>query len=624
MKDSKNKNTQFFDPVKQDKDGVRALRIVWSTKSIQAALDGLNAGRKLVANPFYENNTRLLKGDLVFERTQEEIEEWKKCAKDIIYFSNTYCKLMTPEGIKQIVLRDYQEEYLRHLMKCKMSIMLSARQAGKTTTSAIYMLHYMLFNTDKNALILGNKRSTACDILTKLKSIFYEIPYFLKPGIYKWNESGVSLDNGCTAFAEATTDKSGIGRTIHVCLMDEFAHVPNNILDKFYSNLLPVLTAARGKAIITSTQNGYNLFYRLWQAAKSGESDYSPFEVTWDMIPEWNPETKSWEKRDENWHRLQVANYGSEEAFNAQFGTNFDISTNTLIDTKVLKRLEQKSVEFVQKELPGVPCADSFYWKPDYEPQEMRKDYFIITTDIAEGIGGDDTVYIFNKLCVDINDTSVYTETVCYFKNNTLNAEKATTVLKEFCQNYLTINNYLISLEYNLYGELFAKYIMEKIENDPNNVYRFNEDIIMKYWNEEMTRYTLGKKITSKTKNYGCALFKQLFEKERIVNTSMQFLNQVSNFADNKGNGCYAASFGHDDLVMAQLQMVFAMENQQYKVLCEYFLNNTNNGMQVQTEAYNPYESQYNYARYDFSQSASFIMDSIYGNEQNSNYRRLM
>ena len=83
------------------------------------------------------------------------------------------------------------------------------------------------------------------------------------------------------------------------------------------------------------------------------------------------------------------------------------------------------------------------------------------------------------------------------------------------------------------------------------NAYRFNEDIIMKYWNEEMTKYTLGKKITSKSKQMGVSLFKQQFEKEEIKNHSLQFLSQVSNFSDSKGNGTYSACFGHDDLVMA-------------------------------------------------------------------------
>ena len=100
-----------FNPVKEDTAGVQAKRAIWSTKAIDLAYEGLKQGRKLVANPFYENNTKLLKGDLVFQRTPEEIEEWKRCKNDILYFAEKYCKLMTPEGIRHISLRDYQKKY---------------------------------------------------------------------------------------------------------------------------------------------------------------------------------------------------------------------------------------------------------------------------------------------------------------------------------------------------------------------------------------------------------------------------------------------------------------------------------------------------------------------------------
>lgn len=120
-----------FNPVKEDRDGVKAKRMIWSTQAIDLALKGIEQGRKLVANPFYENNTKLLKGDLVFQRTQEEIDEWLRCKNDIVYFVEKYCKLMTPEGIQHVELRDYQVDYLKHLEKNRLSIMLSARQAGK-------------------------------------------------------------------------------------------------------------------------------------------------------------------------------------------------------------------------------------------------------------------------------------------------------------------------------------------------------------------------------------------------------------------------------------------------------------------------------------------------------------
>lgn len=119
-----------FNPIKEDKDGVKAKRMVWSTKAIELALKGIEEGRKLVANPFYENNTKLLKGDLVFQRTKEEVEDWKHCMNDIIYFV-TKCQFMTPEGIQHINLRDYQEKYLKHLMEHRLSIYLACRQCSK-------------------------------------------------------------------------------------------------------------------------------------------------------------------------------------------------------------------------------------------------------------------------------------------------------------------------------------------------------------------------------------------------------------------------------------------------------------------------------------------------------------
>lgn len=580
------KQNNVFNPIKEEAEGVLAKRRIWSSVALDMALKGLEEGRKLVANPFYENNTKLLKGDLVFQRTDEEKQEWKRCATDIIYFVNKYCKLLTPEGIQHVTLRKYQQNYLRHLMDHRLSIYLACRQCGKTTTSALFMLHYILFNVDKNALVLGNKRKTAVEILDKAKKIFLELPYFLRPGIYKWNEGEIVLDNGCRLMAEATTINSGISFTFHCVLADEFAHIQPNIMDKFYNNLFPTITAGKARFMITSTQNGYNLFYRLYKAAEAGENEYGAFKTDWDEVPEWNPEKLCWEKRDEEWHKMQVANYGSEEAFNKQFGTSFDVNANTLIDTNVMRRKQHEAVEFVRRELPGVMMAEHFYWHPDYDLQNMKKDFFVITTDIAEGINGDDTVYDFNKLCLR-EDKTIYTETVGYFKFNKANAEQATTVLKQFCQNFMDINHYLISLEYNLYGELFAKYIIENIEKDPMNVYRFNEDVIMKYWNDEMTKYTLGKKITSKSKQLGTTLFKQYYERGEIVNRSIQFMSQLENFCDTKGNGTYAASFGHDDLVMAQLQMVFVIENPQYKTLCQMFL--TMLGESEGGEGYDPY-----------------------------------
>lgn len=572
-----------FNPVKEDKSGVQAKRMIWSTQSLNLALKGIEQGRKLVANPFYENNTKLLKGDLVFQRTQEEIDEWIRCKNDIIYFVEKYCKLMTPEGIQHVTLRDYQVDYLRHLENNRLSIMLSARQAGKTTTSALFMLHYICFNVDKNALVLGNKRKTAVEILDKAKKIFIELPFFLRPGIYKWNEAEIVLDNGCRLMAEATTINSGISFTFHCVLADEFAHIAPNILDKFYTNLFPTITAGRARFMITSTQNGYNLFYRLCMAAKAGENEYAFFEVTWDMIPEWNPEKKCWEKRDENWKRMQIANYGSEEAFNSQFGTNFDISANTLIGQKVLRDRKNDLYEFIEKDLYGVPHSDMYRWAPGYEPMDMlRNEYLIFTIDLAEGIGGDSTVCLINRM---INKDSDELECVGYFKSNTLLREDFTKSIQTLICKYVHQERILLSYERNTYGELFYRDMADNMEKDAYISQNFDPAILVKYFNDTGTKFNYGVKLTSSNKSTHCLLFKESYERNKYINKASQFMIELSNFSDD-GSGHYKASFGHDDLVMAAVQTEFVKSTLQYRIMRDEFASGM---MPVDDRFYNPF-----------------------------------
>lgn len=575
---------QVFNPVKQEIDGKRAHRVVWSSESLALAIKGLEQGRKLIANPFYENNIKLLKGDLVFARTEEEVLEWKRCKKDILYFAKK-CKLMTPEGIKLVKLRSYQKKYLKHLQENRLSIYLACRQCGKTTTSAIFMLWYILFNTDKNSLVLGNKRKTANEILDKVKKIYLELPYYLKPGIYKWNEGEIVLDNGCRCMAEATTVNSGISFTFHCVLADEFAHIPGTILEPFYNNLFPTISAAHARFMITSTQNGYNLFYRLYKYAEQGISEYGPFKTDWDEVPEWNPDKCCWEVRDEKWHQQQVANYGSEEAFNKQFGTNFDINANTLISAKYIKKIRPSAVMFENKVIPGVEFSDNYYWHPNFEPSDdLRKNFIVITIDIAEGLDQDYTTYVFNRIINEKGDT----ECIGVFHANDLTVEQCATSLQELICFHMNQDHTLVSLERNLFGEMFVNQLVQNEEEDELIGSKFDRSILVKYWNKSMTDFTYGLKITPGNKTKGCVLFKSDYERNKIQNNSTLFLDEIENFCDSKGNNTYASSFGHDDVVMAQIQLVFVKQTLQFKSLLDSY---SSGNIEVNSDKYyNPFE----------------------------------
>lgn len=601
-----------FNPIKEDKEG-KVNKIVWSSETIRKAIVGINEGKKLISNPFYENKTYLLKGDITFKHTEEEKEEWLRCKNDIIYFANKWCKLMTPEGIKNIVLRDYQIRYLKHLVDNRLSIMLSSRQSGKTTTSAIFLLHFILFNIDKNALVTGNKLKTSVEIIDKIKSIFESLPHFLKPGIYKWNQTEIALDNGCRCMGEATTGKSGIGFTFHVVLADEFAHIAPNIKNSFYENLFPVVTAGRARFMITSTQNGAELFCQLYQGAVNGENEYAPFKVDWYDVPEWNPETRTWEKRDDEWHRKQVGNLGGEEAFQMQYGTEFTVGSDALISNKFIIKESVSSNKFINKDLPGVVGSDCFFWGPDYNIEDLRNDFFICTTDISEGINQDSTVQTFNKIIGTDDDNFPITKTIGYFKTNTKQYKECCSILADFYNLYFQPSHYLISLEYNIFGETWYSNFRNLM--DKHNYENFSEDNFIKFYNETMTRYYIGVKMTSKSKRMACKLFKSDYETGMIINRSTQFLNELRCFVDKNGTGSYEANYGHDDMVMSQIQLTLAKPTIQAKYLVDDFI--ANQGSTNSNSNINFYEEiGLNKIAYD-EYGSNFTMSDIFGGSDN-------
>lgn len=573
MNDSKSTpQYQTFNPVKEVSTDGRSSVIQWSTAVLEKAIKGASKGKRLIANPFYENNLKLLKPNLVFVRTAEEVAEWRKCANDLPYFIENYAKFMTPRGLRKVLLRDYQWDYLDILLHNQLTILKASRQSGKTTTSAMYLLWYILFNVDKNAIVLGNKGKTAREILSKVKQVFLEVPHFLKPGVEKWNENEVVFDNGCRILTETTVAEPAIGFTLHCVLLDEFAHIAPNIQESFYKNIFPTITAANAKLMITSTQNGPELFCRLFVAAENGENDYKPYTINWEQVPNWNPETQQWEKRTEEWHRKQVANLGSEEAFNEQFGCEFAVATNSLIPQRILTAKQCENEHFINKELLGVDHADCFFWKPNYDPINLLKDYVVFTTDISTGVKEDYHHVWINKLIGVAEDRAPRFECVGYFRSNILDDMEACTAIAGFIDLYCHHNRYLYSFEANLNGDLW-KSNFKKLADETYTT-NFTMDNFIKFYNESLTKFKYGVWISYKSKQLGCKLFRTAYTKGNIHCTSHIFFNELKCFCDKTGNGSYEAIYGHDDSVMALVQLPLIYDTIQFKEFLEEFVSN--------------------------------------------------
>ena len=210
------------------------------------------------------------------------------------------------------------------------------------------------------------------------------------------------FDNGCRIIGQTTTKKAAIGFTIHLLFMDEFAHIPANFVNTFYENVYPTVSAsANSKVIITSTPNGFNKFYDIYTAAEKGLSEYTPFRVDWWDVP----------GRDDAWMQQEVANLGSDEAFNRQYGNQFIANSSLLLSAANLKKLVKGQVDFVHKEIPDFDEAEIDYsgllWHPNFNLDEIEEDYnyWVFSVDIAEGTGGDYSVInIFQIKMLDKED----------------------------------------------------------------------------------------------------------------------------------------------------------------------------------------------------------------------------
>ena len=580
-----------FDPVKYETNGKNAEKVIWTTKALEKAVSALNEGLPLKANPFIGKVTQLLKPDLVYRRTPEEIEDYIKCKQDPVYFAEK-CFLMTPEGLQRCKMRDYQVDYLHHLQNNRFSILLSCRQAGKSVTTAIYCLWVTLFNTDKTGLILSKSGAAGHDLLNKIKDMYLYLPYHLKCGTMKWNQGGIAFDNNSNISTEAFSPTAGLGKTINFLILDEFAWCPANEVELFYNNIIPtVTTISDSNVCIMSTQNGFNLFYKIWKTAVEKKSIYAPFKIDWHQVPQWNSEKKIWEKRTEKWKEEMIGILGSEEAFYYQYGTQFLAPEGCLVSRECLKRIHDKTVLFdkVTEEQCEeinlqIQFKDALFIKPGYDIRNFidGQHWYIITVDLAEGGGGDYTVFnIFEVIGKD------KFEQVAYWRSNEVDIELATLDFWLLVGQLFNNDRCIWSVEWNTYGALFYNILKNYNEPDfsPETEWRNNvvpEGIDLFYFarykrqaiddDGQGSKLIQGIRFSNSNKSLACSLLRLMFEKEDVIMTDLVSAGELENFEDKNGSGTYKAAFGHDDIIMTFCQLPLLKQTIRYKDYMEEYV----------------------------------------------------
>ena len=480
----------------------------------------------------YLGNPLLKKANVQVEWTKDQILEYQKCMQDPLYFCQKYIKIVSlDEGLVPFDVYPFQKEILGTIHNNRFTICKLPRQSGKTTTIISYILHYVLFNEQMRVAILANKAATARDILSRLQLAYENLPKWLQQGVMSWNKGSLDLENGSKIVASSTSSSAVRGGSYNMIFLDEFAFVPHNVAEDFFSSVYPTISSGKNtKVVIVSTPNGMNLFYKLWSDAESGKNSYNPIDVHWSEIP----------GRDEKWKVETIANT-SQEQFNREFECEFLGSINTLIHpTKI------KSMVFddpIQRN-----AGLELYKKPE------KDRLYTIVCDVARGTEQDYSAF----LVFDVSELPY--RIVAKYRNNEIKPLLFPNVIYDVAKAF---NNAYVMIEVNDIGEQVATAMQYDLEFD-NLIMASMRGRAGQILGSGFSggKVQLGVRTTKAVKMLGCSNLKQLIETDKLIINDYDLITEFSTFV--KHGQSYQAEEGHtDDLAMCCVLFAW-MTNQTY------------------------------------------------------------
>ena len=487
----------------------------------------------------YLANPNLKRAHVPIEFTAEQVEEVIKCSQDVVYFIENYVKIINlDEGLVPFDMYPFQQDMANMITDNRFSVIKTCRQAGKTTTSAAVILWHVLFNESYTIAILANKLSTAREILSRVQRAYENLPMWLQQGVIVWNKTSIELENGSQIIASSTASSAIRGYSINFLYLDEFAFVPRNIQDDFFTSVYPtIISGTNTKVVITSTPNGFDLFYKIWINSVENRNEYSNFMVNWWDVP----------GRDEEWKQKTIANT-SEDQFRQEFDAEFLGSANTLISPNILKILA-----FIDPKSKHYDGSLSIYEEP-----EDGRNYFLVA-DVSRGVGIDASAF----LVYDV--TEMPYKVVAAYKNNLIEPILYPEIIYQVARSY---REAFVMIEINDNGQQIADILHQDLEYE-NIVYTTVKGRAGQVLGAGFAPNTQrGVRTTKQVKRLGCVNMKTMIEKQQIILNDFNVINELSTFI-NKGNGYEAESGAHDDLVMCIVLLAWATTQTFFKELTD-------------------------------------------------------
>ena len=483
----------------------------------------------------YLGNANIKAAGVESEYTKEQIEEYAKCVSDPMYFIENYIKIVSlDEGLVQFEPYSFQKNILESVHNDRFVICKMPRQSGKSTTVISYLLHYVLFNPDKNVAILANKLTTARELLGRLKLAYEHLPKWLQQGVVEWNKGSIVLENGSKILASSTSSSAVRGGSFNLLFMDEFAFVPENVADEFFNSVYPTISAGQStKVLIVSTPKGLNMFYKLWKDAEDGQNSYTPIEVHWSDVP----------GRDANWKKQTIRNT-SHQQFRQEFECDFLGSVNTLIAPSKLKSLHYTRP--MQEREDGLKV----YYEP--EPDHI----YFMGVDVSRGKDLD-----YHAITI-VDVTAAPYKVVAQYKNNELSPYLLPNLIYAMGKRY---NDAYILTEVNDLGQEIVDIMHNEMEYENllvTSVRGRKGQVMDGGFGSFQTQQ--GVRMSPKVKKVGCTMLKEMIEQDKLIIEDFEIIQELSSFISKKGS--FEAEVGHhDDLVITLVLFAWASTQNYFK-----------------------------------------------------------
>jgi len=464
--------------------------------------------------------------------------------EDPLYFIQNYVRIVSlDEGLVPFKMYDFQKEMVGTFHKNRFTICKLPRQSGKSTTIISYLLHYVLFNDSVNVAILANKAATARDLLGRLQLAYEHLPKWLQQGVMAWNKGSLELENGSKILASSTSASAVRGGSYNIIFLDEFAYVPANVAEQFFSSVYPTISSGKTtKVMIVSTPHGMNMFYKLWVDAEEGRNTYVPIEVHWSEVP----------GRDEAWKAETIKNT-SEAQFNTEFECEFLGSIDTLISPSKLRVMTYRE-----------PKQSNAGLDVHIPPQQGHT--YVLTADVSRGTAND-----YSAFCV-FDVTQMPYKLVAKFRDNELKPLIFPAKIYDVARAY---NQAFVLIEVNDIGEQVANAMQFDLEYD-NLVMASMRGRAGQVLGGGFSggRAQLGVRTTKAVKKIGCSNLKQLVEDNKLIIEDYDCINELSTFIV-KGHSHEADDGCNDDLVACLFIFAWMTDQQYFKELTDNDIRRT-------------------------------------------------